>query len=39
VEGQIAAIARINALILVTANVRHYERVEGLTVDDWRSSR
>jgi tRNA(fMet)-specific endonuclease VapC len=39
VDGQIAAIARVNALILVTANVRHYERFEGLTVEDWRSPR
>jgi tRNA(fMet)-specific endonuclease VapC len=39
VDGQIAAIARVNALILVTSNVRHYERFEGLLVQDWRSSR
>jgi tRNA(fMet)-specific endonuclease VapC len=39
VDGQIAAIARVNALVLVTANVRHYERFEGLTIEDWRSPR
>ncbi len=38
VDGQIAAIARVNALVLVTANVRHYESFEGLTIEDWRSS-
>lgn len=37
VDGQIAAIARINALVLVTANVKHYDDFEGLTVEDWRS--
>ena len=36
VDGQIAAIARVNALVLVTANVRHYERFEGLTIENWR---
>lgn len=39
VDGQIAAIACVNALVLVTANVRYYESFEGLTVEDWRSSR
>ena len=37
VDGQIAAIARVYALILVTADVRHYESFEGLTIEDWRS--
>ncbi len=37
VDGQIAAIARVHALVLVTANVRHYEVFEGLTIEDWRS--
>ena len=36
VDGQIAAIARVNALILVTANVSDYEGFEGLTIEDWR---
>ncbi|HXV59181.1 MAG TPA: type II toxin-antitoxin system VapC family toxin [Vicinamibacteria bacterium] len=37
VDGQIAAIARVNTLVLVTANVSHYECFEGLTIEDWRS--
>lgn len=37
VDGQIAAIARVNTLVLVTAKVRHYECFEGLTIEDWRS--
>lgn len=34
-DGQIAAIARVNELVLVTANVRDFRRFEGLTVQDW----
>jgi tRNA(fMet)-specific endonuclease VapC len=34
-DGQIAAIAYVNELILVTANVRDFRRFEGLTVEDW----
>ncbi len=37
VDGQIAAIARVNALILVTANVKQYQEFEGLTIEDWRT--
>lgn len=37
VDGQIAAIARVHALVLVTTNVRHYECFAGLTIEDWRS--
>ena len=37
VDGQIAAIAQVNALVLVTANVKHYEQFEGLTIEDWRT--
>lgn len=32
---QIAAIALVNRLILVTHNVREFSRVPGLTVEDW----
>ncbi|WP_367288885.1 PIN domain-containing protein [Laspinema palackyanum] len=32
---QIAAIALVNNLILVTHNVREFERVEGLRLEDW----
>lgn len=34
-DGQIAAIARVNELALVTANVRDFRRFEGLDVQDW----
>lgn len=34
-DGQIAAIARVNDLVLVTANVRDFRRFEGLSVQDW----
>jgi len=36
VDGQIAAIARVNGLILVTANVADYVGFDGLVVEDWR---
>lgn len=35
-DGQIAAIARVHELVLVTSNVRDFRRFEGLTVQDWR---
>lgn len=35
-DGQIAAIAAVNGLILVTANVRDFADYDGLTVEDWR---
>lgn len=35
VDGQIAAIAYVHGLILVTANVKDFERFRGLTVEDW----
>lgn len=34
-DGQIAAIARVNELVLVTANVRDFRRFAGLDVQDW----
>jgi len=34
-DGQIAAIAAVNDLILVTMNVRHFEPFRGITVEDW----
>lgn len=38
VDGQIAAIARVNDLILVTANVRDFAgKFSGLAVEDWSS--
>ncbi len=35
-DGQIAAIAKTNELILVTLNVTDYRAFEGLKVEDWR---
>jgi len=35
VDGQIAAIAQINELILVTANVRDFAPFKALTVENW----
>jgi tRNA(fMet)-specific endonuclease VapC len=34
-DGQIAAIARVNHLILVTANRVHFEVFDGLSIEDW----
>ncbi len=35
-DGQIAAVARVNDLILVTANLADYEHFQDLRVVDWR---
>ena len=35
-DGQIAAIAKVNELILVTGNRSHFEAFEGLRIEDWR---
>ncbi|WP_437280861.1 type II toxin-antitoxin system VapC family toxin [Sorangium sp. So ce375] len=37
VDGQIAAIAKSNDLILVTANVRDFQRFQDLPVESWSS--
>jgi tRNA(fMet)-specific endonuclease VapC len=34
-DGQIAAIARVNELTLITANTRDFRRFEGLKIEDW----
>ncbi len=34
-DGQVAAIARVNELVVVTANVKHFRRFQGLTLEDW----
>ncbi len=34
-DTQIAAIALANDLTVVTGNVRHFERVPGLNVENW----
>ena len=31
----VAAIAMVHAFGVATCNVRHFERIEGLRVDDW----
>ena len=36
-DGQIAAIARVNDLVLVTANPRNFRRFQGLKLEDWSS--
>lgn len=35
VDGQIAAIAAANGLVLVTGNVSDYENFSGLTIENW----
>jgi tRNA(fMet)-specific endonuclease VapC len=35
VDGQIAAIAAVNGLTLVTQNVTDFAAFEGLDVEDW----
>jgi tRNA(fMet)-specific endonuclease VapC len=35
-DGQIAAIAATNGLVLVTRNTRHYSGFEGLRTESWR---
>lgn len=34
-DGQIAAIAHVNELVVVTANVRDFRRFRGLEVENW----
>ncbi len=34
-DGQIAAIARVNELVVVTANMRDFRRFEGLELENW----
>ncbi|MFL6194646.1 MAG: type II toxin-antitoxin system VapC family toxin [Thermoanaerobaculia bacterium] len=36
-DGQIAAIAKVNDLVLVTANRFDFEVFEGLQIEDWRA--
>lgn len=35
IDGQIAAVASINRLILVTGNVKHFRHLQGLAVQNW----
>jgi tRNA(fMet)-specific endonuclease VapC len=34
-DGQIAAVAQVRGLVLVTRNARHFEAFEGLRVETW----
>jgi tRNA(fMet)-specific endonuclease VapC len=36
-DGQIAAIAKVNELVLVTANRSHFEPFDDLCLEDWRA--
>lgn len=36
-DGQIAAVAKVNDLVLVTSNRSHFEPFENLHVEDWRA--
>jgi tRNA(fMet)-specific endonuclease VapC len=35
VDGQIAAVAKVRKLVLVTANVKDFDSFEDLSVEDW----
>lgn len=35
VDGQIAAIAKVNGLVVVTNNVRDFEQFDGLDIENW----
>lgn len=35
-DTQIAAVAKVNELVLVTANRSHFELFENLSIEDWR---
>jgi tRNA(fMet)-specific endonuclease VapC len=35
VDGQIAAVAKVNDLVLVTANVKDFDKFEALPFEDW----
>lgn len=38
VDGQIAAIARVNDLVLVTFNIQDFEHFKEIRIEDWRDS-
>jgi tRNA(fMet)-specific endonuclease VapC len=38
-DGQIAAIASVNDLVVVTANAKDFRRFRGLSIENWHSSR
>ncbi len=39
VDGQIAAIAAVNELVLVTVNVKDFVRFKGIVIEDWSKRR
>lgn len=39
VDGQIAAIAKSNDLVLVTVNIRDFHRFEGLELENWATTK
>ena len=39
VDGQIAAIARVNELVLVTVNVKDFARFKDVEVENWSKRR
>lgn len=36
IDGQIAAVAKLNNLVLVSSNRDHFEPFEGLRIEDWK---
>lgn len=39
VDGQIAAVAAVHGLVLVTFNVEDFAHFDGLTIEDWRTTK
>lgn len=39
VDGQIASIAHVNELAVVTLNTKHFKRFDGIAVQDWTRGR
>lgn len=37
IDGQIAAVAFVHRLVLVTSNLRDFQHFEGIEIEDWRS--
>lgn len=37
IDGQIAAVAKVNGLVLVTANLPDFNVFTGLEIEDWRA--
>ena len=35
VDGQIASVAKVNGLVLVTGNVKDFERFAGIEIENW----